>query len=372
LSIPTIALDISPLGERQHTGISNVAKHLAIEILGDDTVAPAFYFNRTQIPVAVVEKLVNLSRGDLLQWVAGRLFNEYEAIFDVQQGVVGIYAAHKWHRRYFPIEVQIIHDLTPVLTPQFHTPESVNFWRERLFGDMASSDLIVAVSKCTEMDIRSYYPQLAHIPTITVLNGPCYRPIQKFGAPHDVEPYVAVLGTLEPRKHIEFILECLSQYADLAERITFLFIGRFGWGDAVDKLVRKHSLEELVKRRRIRFTGFVSDSTRDALLAHARLVVVYPSQYEGFGLPVLEALAHGIPVLTTFSSSLPEVGGDLAMYCDPADAERFAALVRGALDLFNDTQAAARRKEHAAQFNWTMSYHKIKTAALRVREQQRH
>jgi glycosyltransferase involved in cell wall biosynthesis len=359
------------MGERQHTGIANVAKHLAIEILGDDTVAPAFYFNRTQIPVSAVEKLVNLSRGDLLHWAAGRLFNEYEGIFDAQQEVIGIYAAHKWHRRSFPIEVQIIHDLTPVLTPQFHTSESVSFWQERLFGDMASSDLIVAVSKSTEMDIRSYYPQLAHIPTITVLNGPCYRPVSKLAAPNQVEPYVAVLGTLEPRKNIEFILECLSRHRDLAERTTFLFIGRFGWGEAVDKYVHKHNLEELVERRRIRFTGFVSDSTRDALLAHARLMV-YPSQYEGFGLPVLEAFAHGIPVLTTFSSSLPEVGGDLAMYCDPADVEHFAALVRGALDLFNDTQAAARRKEHAAQFNWSVSYHQIKAAALRVREQQRY
>lgn len=356
------------MGERQHTGIANVAKHLAIEILGDDTINPVFYFNRTQIPVSAMEKLVTLSRGDLLHWIAGRLHNEYEEAFDAQQTVIGIYTTHKWHRRYFPVEVQIVHDLTPILTPQFHTHASIKFGQERLFSDMASSDLIVAVSKSTEMDIRSYYPQLSHIPTITVLNGLCCSPAAMLCEFDKIEPYIVVLGTLEPRKNIEFILELLSLNLALSERVVFLFVGRFGWGDAIDQIVCKHNLEDLVRRRRIRFTGFVPDDTRDALLAHARLVV-YPSYYEGFGLPVLEALAHGVPVLTTFSSSLPEVGGDLAMYYDAADTEGFAEVLIGALDRLPDAQAAARRKEHVAQFNWTRSYRQIKAAALCVREQ---
>jgi glycosyltransferase involved in cell wall biosynthesis len=355
------------MGERHHTGIANVAKYLAKEILGDHTVNPAFYFNRTQIPVPAVERLVDLDRGDLLHWAAGRLYNKYEEAFDPHQAVIGIYTTHKWHRRYFPVEVQIIHDLTAVLTPQFHTRESVNFWQERLFGDMASSDLIVAVSKSTQIDIRSYYPQLAHIPIISVPIGPCSSPVRELGKLDEVEPYIAILGTLEPRKNIEFILKLLSQNLVLAERMVFLFIGRSGWGDTVDQLIRKYNIESLVKRRRVRFTGFVSDSTRDALLAHARLVV-YPSYYEGFGLPILEAFVHGVPVLTTFSSSLPEVGGDLAIYCDLADTENFAALLTSAIDRAPDEQAAARRKEYAAQFNWTTSYREMKAAALRVCE----
>jgi glycosyltransferase involved in cell wall biosynthesis len=123
----------------------------------------------------------------------------------------------------------------------------------------------------------------------------------------------------------------------------------------VEQTVRMYSLEDLVKRHCIRFTGFVSDGTRDALLAHARLVV-YPSHHEGFGLPVLEAFAYGVPVLTTLSSSLSDVGGDFTMYRVPADAEGFAKLIVGAINRLPDAQAAVRRREHAAQFNCTRSY----------------
>jgi glycosyltransferase involved in cell wall biosynthesis len=365
MAAPIVALDVSTMGERYHTGIANVTKNLAIEILGDHSVSPLFFYNRTSIPASMVEKFVTLTRGDLLSWIAGRVPGGSEPKFDAKRAAVGIYPAHKWHRRYFPLEVQIVHDLTTVLTPQFHTDETVKFWHQKLLGDMASSELIVAVSKSTEDDIRTYYPQLSHIPIVAIANG--LRATSKETAINrgDVEPYVVVLGTLEPRKNIEFILRSINANPRLAEKATFVFVGRFGWGRATLEIIQKYNLEPLINRKRIRFTGFVSDQVRDDLLRHARLVI-YPSLYEGFGLPILEAFAHGVPVLTTFNSSLPEVGGELAMYCDPSNLEQFARHLWEALEKPHDEELAARLREHAAQFSWPKSYGAIKKAVLTI------
>jgi len=361
-----LALEISPLGERHHTGIANVTKHLAKALLADDTVDQHFFFNRSELPRAIVQQAVDLEDGSILWWIAARASAGPELSFDPMQPVIGLYPGHKWHRRLFPVEVQIVHDITTLLAPRFHTEETVQFWQSQLLSDMLSSDLIVTVSESTKTDILTYYPQLAGRPCITVplapaSVGPVTVEVQ------DAEPYVLVLGTLEPRKNVEVVLEALSRRSDLIAAARFVFAGHWGWGPGAEELTRRYGLQDAVASGRIVFSGFVADSVRDALMTHARCVL-YVSHYEGFGLPILEALRVGAPVLTGYGSSLPEVGGDVARYCDVADPDAVAAALLDILSSAESGSAAARqsRQDWAATFDWSLTYRRIRDAAIAI------
>jgi glycosyltransferase involved in cell wall biosynthesis len=365
---PILALEIGPLSERHYTGIANVAKHLAAEILKDETVEGRFFFNRQEISAAVVQRLIDLEGGSILRWLVQRaLFpSVYSSALD--RTIIGIFTNHKTHRRLFPFEVQIIHDLTTLITPQYHNRDNINFGNAHRFGDAASSDLIVAVSESTRTDLLTYYPKLAHIPCIVAPLASCASRDVTLPFGTTVEPYVLVLGTLEPRKNIEFVFEFLSTHPSLLERIPFVFVGRWGWGRSAQDLIIHYRLAQYVENGSIRFTGFVCDEVRDYLLAYARCVV-YASRYEGFGLPVLEALSYGVAVVTGHGSSLPEAGGLFATYCDVGSTSSFGDALLRSIEDNGETATAARRK-WADSFSWTKTYQTIKDASLSLARSQ--
>jgi glycosyltransferase involved in cell wall biosynthesis len=363
---PQLAIEISPLGERHHTGIANVTKHLVKAMLNDDSIDAHFFFNRDEVPRALVERALTLEDGSLLWWLAARAGGGPELSYDPDRMAIGIYPGHKWHRRLFPTEVLIVHDITTLLAPHFHTEESVEFWQAQHLGDMLSSELLVAVSQSTKDDVMTYYPQLAQTPCIVapLASTTSERPDDIQGG---AEPYVLVLGTIEPRKNVEVVLECLSRRRDLLEKMRFVFVGRWGWGPDSEKLIEDYALENAVASGRVLFTGFVSDEVRDELMAQARCVL-YISHYEGFGLPVLEALSLGTPVLTGIGSSLPEVGGDVATFCDVNDADAVGGALTSLLTApdLHSPEARHRRRDWAAQFQWSSTYKRIRDAAIDI------
>ncbi len=364
LSKPVVALEVSTLGERHHTGISNVTKGLARELLADASVDGRFFFDRAEVPRDVIARLLPMEGGDILWWMMSRIGSAIPSPYPPGAKPVGIYPNHKWHRRQFPVEVQIVHDLTTVLMPQYQTAQAIDLWQSRLLGDMITSDLIVTVSQSTRNDIETYFPQLADIPKLVSRLAPSRRPAE----PRETtpaEPYVVVLGTLEPRKNIDIVLSLLERDPTLLDRAKFVFVGRLGWLIDLDALVRRHKLKEAEEQGRLVFTGFVSEEVRDALIRQSRCVL-YPSHYEGFGLPILEALSLGTPVITGYGSSLPEAGGDAAIYCDIDSEESLGTALRGVLDdaSANAAPAVAARKAWASRFSWTATYQRIRDAAL--------
>lgn len=159
--------------------------------------------------------------------------------------------------------------------------------------------------------------------------------------------YLLCVGNLQPRKNLRRLLEA---YAGLAadRRPRLVIVGQAAWlYQDVYAAVRTHGLADAVH-----FTGFVSTDMLVALYNGAR-VFAYPSLYEGFGLPVLEALACGVPTLTSNTSSLPEVGGDAALLVDPLSTE---ALREGLDRLLTDTELRSRLilagPRQAARFTW--------------------
>jgi len=245
--------------------------------------------------------------------------------------------------------------------PQYHSEATVAWENSRLLPDILTSDLVVAVSESTRQDIRDYFPQAAAIPVEVAQLAPCCGPPDQV---HRVKvaPYVVVLGTLEPRKNVVAVLEMLQREPAWIDAFTFVFVGRWGWGTSIADLIPTYGLTGAVEAGRVQFTGFLPDAERDVLVANASCVV-YPSRYEGFGLPVLEALALGVPVVTGEGSSLAEAGGPYAIY---VDVDSPTALARGLNDALRDTgvRAASARRTWAAQFSWWKTYERIRDLAL--------
>jgi glycosyltransferase involved in cell wall biosynthesis len=164
------------------------------------------------------------------------------------------------------------------------------------------------------------------------------------------ERYVLFVGTLEPRKNIGLLLQAFSRL--LAERpqddVQLVVAGGQGWGDGGATA----TMEALDIRPRVIFTGFVEDDDLPDLYRGAQMFV-YPSLYEGFGLPVVEAMACGTPVITSNRASLPEVAGDAALLIDPTRPDDLAAAM-SALMSNAALHDELRRKglARAEEFTW--------------------
>jgi glycosyltransferase involved in cell wall biosynthesis len=160
-------------------------------------------------------------------------------------------------------------------------------------------------------------------------------------------PYVLAVGTLEPRKNLGRLIDAWSRLpAAVRESHTLALVGPTGWEmDEVLAPVRAASDD-------VRLLGFVSDDDLAALYERCS-VFCYPSLYEGFGLPVLEAMQAGAPVVCSNTSSLPEVGGDAVAYVNPLDAAEIAAVLERVLgDPEERRRLSAAGRERAQSFSW--------------------
>ncbi len=168
-------------------------------------------------------------------------------------------------------------------------------------------------------------------------------------------PFALFVGGIEPRKNLRALVDAFTRLRD-AEAWLVIAGGRVHWApDAVEDLrARVDALPDGV-RRRVVLAGYVSDAEKRALLAGAT-ALAYPSRYEGFGFPVLEGFAAGVPVLVSTAASLPEVAGDAAIAVDPDDVE---AIGDGLDRLFGDAalreRLAAAGRARLPMFSWERS-----------------
>lgn len=209
---------------------------------------------------------------------------------------------------------------------------------------------VIAVSESTKNDLvcRARIPEERISVIYEAFNRDLYyedsnkAALEKYGIPDD---YILYLGALDPRKGIDTIMraEGAMRYKD----IPIVLAGNPADGYALEK-----DMEKAGNPDRFILTGYVTDEEKRQLLSHAT-VFVFPSTYEGFGLPVLEAMACGAPVVTTNVSSLPEVGGDAVCYINPGDDEQLANVLD---ELLSDCELRNRfrekGKERCKQFSW--------------------
>jgi glycosyltransferase involved in cell wall biosynthesis len=203
-----------------------------------------------------------------------------------------------------------IHDMTCWLLPELHP--AANLRAERSFAELLKrADRLIAVSQCTKDDavrVLGIQPE-----KIAVIHSGIADAFFHAG-PGDVReryalnrPFVLALGTIEPRKNIDGLLDAFEALSsDLRAGFDLVVAGPMGWG----------SEKTAARLRTVRYLGYVPE--RDlALLTAAAIVFAYPSLYEGFGIPVAQAMAAGVPVITSNVSSLPEIAGGAAVLIDP-------------------------------------------------------
>lgn len=231
--------------------------------------------------------------------------------------------------------VVTLHDLAFLRMPEVLTRSKRMYHRTFTVRSLRRAAMIIAVSKSTSQDltellevspqrISTVYPCLdqrfAHAVTA--------EEIQAFRVRQGLEQgFLLYLGTLEPRKNIPTLLDAYARFRQMTGMtLKLVLVGSKGWlYDAIFARVRQLGLENEVI-----FPGFANDSEQP-LWYRAASAFVYPSLYEGFGIPVAEALACGIPVVTSRISSLPEAGAGIALTVDPHDVEALAHALHQAL-----------------------------------------
>jgi glycosyltransferase involved in cell wall biosynthesis len=139
------------------------------------------------------------------------------------------------------------------------------------------------------------------------------------------KPYILAVGTLEPRKNLQTLVRAVMSIPETVAPLLLL-TGALGWGDALSSQFFKSREVQA----RVRLAGYMPDELLPALYAAAR-AYVYPSWYEGFGFPILEAMACGTPVITSNVSSMPEVAANAALLCNPGSVEQFAQAITNVL-----------------------------------------
>lgn len=252
--------------------------------------------------------------------------------------------------------VVTIHDLTLYTMPRRFGRLKHIYLRLLVPYTARRAGAIITDSASTRADIARYCRVRPDRITVVHLGvSEDFRPVddtivhsiaRRYGVP---EHYMLFVGKLEPGKNIVRLIEAFARLGDAAREYVLVIVGAKGW--LYDEVFRR--VEDLGLEKRVLFLGYVPLVDLPALYSGADLFV-FPSLYEGFGLPPLEAMACGTPTVVSNVSSLPEVVGDAAeLIDDPCDVDQIADAMRRVLsDPDRKADLSARGLEHAARFTW--------------------
>ena len=252
------------------------------------------------------------------------------------------------------IRTTFIHDLTPIIFKEHHKPASQILQRIFLPRILKNTNYIFTNSKNTSKDLELHYPFTKNKnKSIYLGRNERFKPTYDENALQVLglnNPYFLSVGTIEPRKNLSTLLEAFCQYLDKTNRNTLLVIaGGLGWkSEAFEQQYQNHKYKKNIIR-----LGYVKDEVLPILYTHA-MALVYPSLYEGFGFPVLEAMSCGTPVICSDNSSMPEVGGDIAYYIDPNTSSDLATQLDIVANLTKNQRVEIKKRSitRAALFTW--------------------
>jgi len=222
-----------------------------------------------------------------------------------------------------------VHDLIPVLFPDLVTP--VYAWQSKslLPRILNKTDRIITVSENTKQDIIKRY-QITPDKIDTIYNGvsdhfrPCHpEEVYRFKELNNlIDPYILFVGALEPKKNIPSIIKAYSLCLKIFPKLKLILAGKISWkNQEIFSLIKNLNLEKNVK-----ILNFVDYKDLPLLYAGAE-VFVFPSLYEGFGLPPLEAMKCGTPVIVSDRSSLPEIVGEKGLMVNPEDISGLSRMI---------------------------------------------
>jgi len=359
LNLDAIQLPLTGIGQyalqlahglRRHPTVDNVRFFSAYRWLADPD--QALRFNqalgevRNRVPFKTVAlHLYGFARSQLFRW---RTRNLNSHVLHTPNFILMPFSG---------AAVTTIHDLSYLHYPQHHPRERVAFMNRQMPRTLAQAAMIVTDSEFVRRELIDLLGVAAHrIQTVPLGVDKSFRP----RSPAESAPilarhglagvsYLLVVATLEPRKNLLRLIEAYSRLPmPLRQQHPLVIVGARGW--LTGELERR--LVPLERSGQIKRLGYVSQEDLPLIYSSAH-AFVFPSLYEGFGLPVLEALASGTPTLTSNRSSLPEVAGDAALLVDPENVDTLTAgLERLLTDAEWRAQATERGLRQARQFSW--------------------
>lgn len=253
--------------------------------------------------------------------------------------------------------VVTIHDLSVFHWAKCHPPERVRYLEAEIKLTLKRASVLITDSEYTRQEVASHFNwPLKRIRAVSLASADSFYPrepallkdeLLNYGLSSD--GYCLFSSTIEPRKNIDALLSAYAMLpAPVRQKWPLVLTGYAGWRS--EDLHRR--IDAAIRQGWVRYLGYVPADKLPKLFAGARLFA-FPSLYEGFGLPVLEAMASGVPVVCSNSSSLPEVVGDAAAMCDPRDVENLSRLISIGLEDENwRSNAIGRGLDRSAKFSW--------------------
>lgn len=240
-----------------------------------------------------------------------------------------------------------IHDLSFFTGQPYFTKSAAAFKRRQIPRALENSDGIITVSNFTKREIMKYFPKTDSKKITPVHLGVEIKPAEKSALPDGIKPpFVLFVGTVEPRKNITALIKTMEILWDGGETADLVIAGGFGWlyGEIIDCAKRSRHTDK------IKFTGFIQKGELEALYSEAE-VFAFPSLYEGFGLPPLEAMGRGLAVVSSDKASMPEVLGNAALFADSpaAAAEKIGFLLNNKEEREHRTLLGLARSR---EFSW--------------------
>lgn len=244
--------------------------------------------------------------------------------------------------------VVTIHDLTYKRFPELLQKETLINLEHHMQRELAHADTAICVSESTRQDLLKFY-DIDPSRAVTILSGLAVPPDPRLPTPDSLpKRYILFVSTIEPRKNLEVLLDAFARLrARGAYDGALVVVGRVGW--------KSESIIPRLCAPGVHHLDYVPPTQLASIYRNAELFV-FPSIYEGFGFPLLEAMAYGIPSIAARSSSLPEIGGDAALYFPPRDSRALEAQMERVLtDAALRAQLSAAGVARAAQFRWDVA-----------------
>ncbi len=246
-------------------------------------------------------------------------------------------------------EASTVHDMSTLYMPEFHEESNISYHLDNISREILTDDAIFCISEATRAALVTAFPSVAHKTRLLYQYADwpeSYALIERNLPALRLGPYAVVVGTIEPRKNLGLLLRALSTPELRRSPLRFVVIGRKGW--KVDEFLAELPVDA---RERLLFSGFVSEFTKYRLIKGSEFLI-FPSFYEGFGIPALEAMSLGKPVLASWSSSLPEVVGDAGVFFDPLSVTDFASAFTTIAHPHKLAELSPLATSLSAAFNW--------------------